>query len=86
MFGDVSAKWAVLLSRPFNSSRGESLLQENGLKQEEGKWGSTVNSGTLYGGSCQQKVDLLYCFWLPFSGGRLDFLGPQKILIQVFLH
>ena len=31
-------------------SRGESLLQENGLKQEEGKWGSTVNSGTLYGG------------------------------------
>ena len=47
MFGDVSAKWAVLLSRPFNPSRGESLLQENGLKQEEGKWGSTVNSGTL---------------------------------------
>ena len=47
--------------QPFSS---ESLLQENGvgLKQEEGNWGSTVNSQYFPKGSCQQKVDLLEYF------------------------
>ena len=63
---DVSAKWVVLLRRPFNPPRLENLLRENGvgLNQEEGKWGSTQQSTVQHfpKGSCKQKVDLLEYF------------------------
>ena len=47
----------------------ENLLRENGvcLNQEEGKWGSTVNSATIF----KQKVDFLDLFLLgPLVLGR----------------